>query len=326
MAPAPFAWLLLGLVFGQAPSEAKDAAEPRIPFEQFTVQDELGRSITAYLAPPPRASAGQRLPVILFITGSGCQSVWTRHEKGVNAGLQGLLYQLAQGRARILVVEKPGVKPLDTPKRFGGAQDGSREFLEEHTLARWATANAAALKEVLARPDIDPQRVLVVGHSEGGIVAARVAAEVPAVTHVAPLSCAGVTQLFSLVELARRRAPEGQGDAAAQAVYAEWAKIRAKPDSIDDFWMGHPYRRWSTFMSASVIAELHRSKARVYVAHGTADEADSIIGFDVMLAELLAAGRDVTAERVEGGDHGFGVKGQSGMQRVCGNVVEWFLK
>jgi len=314
------------LIIGQAPSGPKDAPELRIPFEQFTAKDALGRSITAYLSKPARGSGDKQLPVVLFVTGSGCQSVWTRHENNVNSGLQGLIYQLAKGRARVLVVEKPGVKPLDTPKRFGAATDGSREFLEEHTLPRWATANAAALKAVLARPDIDSKRVLVVGHSEGGIVAARVAAEVPAVTHVAPLSCAGVSQLFSLAELARRRARDGQGEAAAQAVYDEWAKILAKPDSIDDFWMGHPYRRWSTFLKSSVIDELKRGKAKVYLAHGTADEADSVIGFDVMRAELLAAGRHVTAERVEGGDHGFGVKGQSGTTKVFGNVVEWFLR
>jgi pimeloyl-ACP methyl ester carboxylesterase len=59
--------------------------------------------------------------------------------------------------------------------RSGAATDGSREFLEEHTLPRWAIANVAALKAVLARPEIDPKRVLVVSHSEGGIVAARLA-------------------------------------------------------------------------------------------------------------------------------------------------------
>src|SRR5262249_32516129 len=162
--------------------DAKDTTEFRIPFDPFTAKDALGRTITAYLSKPPRGT-DKPLPVILFVTGSGCQSVWTKHEKGVNAGLQGLIYQLAKGRARVLVVEKRGVKPLDTPKRFGGATEGSREFLEEHTLPRWAAANAAALKAALARPDVDPKRVLVVGHSEGGIVAARVAAEVPAVTH-----------------------------------------------------------------------------------------------------------------------------------------------
>jgi pimeloyl-ACP methyl ester carboxylesterase len=314
------------IVFGQAPLDAKDTTELGVPFERFIAKDSLGRTITAYLSKSPSGDTDQKLPVILVVSGSGCQSVWTRHEKGINSGLQGLVYQLVKGRARVLVVEKPGVKFLDTPKRVGGATEASREFLEEHTLPRWATANVAALQAVLARPDIDPKRVLAVGHSEGGIVAARVAAEVPSVTHVAPLSCAGVSQLYSLAELARRRAPDSQGATAMQAVYDEWAKILAKPESIDDFWMGHPYRRWSTFLKASVIDELKRSKAKVYLAHGTADEADSVIGFDVMRAELLAGGRDVTAERIEGGDHGFGTKGQSGMPKVLGNVVEWFLR
>ncbi|MBX7104729.1 MAG: alpha/beta fold hydrolase [Gemmataceae bacterium] len=314
------------LMFGQVPPGVQKTDESSIPFERLTVKDSLGRTITGYLSRPPKDDTDKPLPVILFVGGSGCQSVWTRHESGLNIGLQGLLFRLAKGRTRVLVVEKPGVKPLDTPVQMGAATDGSREFLEQHTLPRWAMANAAVLEAVLARPDIDRKRVLVVGHSEGGIVAARVAAEVPAVTHVAPLSCSGVTQMFSLAELARRRAPEGQADAAAQAVFDKWAEILAKPDSIDDFWMGHPYRRWSTFLKSSVIDELKRSKAKVYLAHGTADQADSVVGFDVMRAELLAAGRDLTVERIEGGDHGFAVKGQSGISKVFGNVVEWFLR
>jgi pimeloyl-ACP methyl ester carboxylesterase len=317
--------ILCGSIPAIAPVDERDVTAPPSPFERLTVQDSLGRTIAFYLSKAPTGD-DQKLPVILVVTGSGCQSVFTKHEKGINSGLQGLVYQLAKGRARVVVVEKPGVKFLDTPKRFGGATEGSREFLEEHTLPRWGTANGAALQAVLARSDVDPKRVLVVGHSEGGIVAARVAAEVPAVTHVAPLSCSGVTQLHSLAELARRRAPEGRGEAAVQAVYDDWAKVLAKPDSIDDFWMGHPYRRWSTFLKSSVIDGLKRTKAKVYLAHGTADEADSVTGFDVMHAELLAGGRDVTAERIEGGDHGLGTKGQSGMPRVFGNVVEWFLK
>jgi NOL1/NOP2/fmu family ribosome biogenesis protein len=52
-----------------------------------------------------------------------------------------------------------------------------------------------------------------------------------------------------------------------------------------------------------------------------------VVGFDVQRAELLAQGRDVTAERIEGGDHGFGVQGQGeGMAKILGNVLAWFLR
>jgi dipeptidyl aminopeptidase/acylaminoacyl peptidase len=71
MVLVPCFWLVLVSALGQTPPAAKDAAEVRIPFEQFTVKDALGRTITAYLSRPPRRSDGKRLPVILFVTGSG---------------------------------------------------------------------------------------------------------------------------------------------------------------------------------------------------------------------------------------------------------------
>jgi pimeloyl-ACP methyl ester carboxylesterase len=304
----------------------QSTTELGIPFDAIPVTDRLGRTITSYLSHAPKEPASHKLPVVLFITGSGCQSIFTKRDKGINSGTPGLLHKLAGGRARILVVEKPGVKFLDTPSRFGSATEGTREFLTEHTLPRWAEANAAALRAVLARPDIDPSKVLVVGHSEGGIVAARVAAEVPAVTHVAPLGCGGPTQLFSLAALARSKAPPGQEDATAEAVYVDWQKILANPESINDFWKGHPYRRWSTFLKSSVVEELKRSKAKIFLAQGTADESESVLGFDVLRAELLAQGRDVTAHRVAGGDHGFRISGTSGgLPDMMEKVLDWFF-
>jgi pimeloyl-ACP methyl ester carboxylesterase len=298
-----------------------------VPFERFTVEDNLNRKITAYLSTRPTENKEKKLPLILFIGGSGCQSVWMNYQGKINGGLQELIYHLVKGRARVLVVEKPGVKFLDAPEHPGSAEEGSKEFLEEHTLSRWTEANMAALKAVMSKPEIDLTRIMVVGHSEGGDVAALIAAMIPAITNVAPLGCGGVTQLFDLAELARSNAAEGQKEAAAHEIFDNWAKILKKPNSIDDFWMGHPYRRWSTFIPHSIVDDLKRTKAKIYLAQGTEDQSSSVVGFDVMFAELLAQGRDVTAERIEGGGHSFNVNGDSrGIETVFRNVVEWFLR
>jgi dienelactone hydrolase len=76
-----------------------------------------------------------------------------------------------------------------------------------------------------------------------------------------------------------------------------------------------------------VLAELLRSKARIYLAQGTLDRAVSVTGFDVMRAELVAHGRDVTVERIEGADHSFarGPEDKEGIRNVFANVVNWFL-
>ena len=330
--------LLLLLVAATAagaepPRPSLDAADLPIPFQRYTAKDALGRTVTFYLSRPPREKPEAKRPLVLFIQGSGCQSLFRKQGEAIAGGWPSLLLQEAKGKAWVLAVEKPGVKFLDDPRRPGSAEGASEEFLKEHTLPRWAEANAAVVRAAWALPGVDATRTLAVGHSEGGLVAARVAAELPAVTHVASLAGGGPTQLFSLAEQHGQPRPgDGPGDAAKrrQAVYDEWDRIRADPDSVSKFWLGHPYRRWSTFLPQSLSAELLRTKARVYLVHGAEDAAVPVSSFDVVRAELAVHKRDVTAERLEGADHGFrpkdAAKGSSaGMQAVFGRVLEWFL-
>ncbi|MBI4865013.1 MAG: acetylxylan esterase [Candidatus Riflebacteria bacterium] len=309
----------------------RDPTAVGIPFSRYFTTDSLGRRITFYVSNPPATT--KRLPVVLLIQGSGCQSVWGKKPDGkINGGFQNILLEVCHDQARVVVVEKPGVKFLDDPKRPGTAEGASKEFLEEQTLPRWAEANVAALKAIHSLPEVDSSRTLVMGHSEGGIVAARVAAEYPAVTHVASLAGGGPSQLFDLANLARNGKfgdPKLDADARVKGVLNEWAKIQADPTSTTKCVWSHPYRRWSSFLSSSTMSELLRSKAKVYLAHGTEDTSSSVTSMDVAHAELLAHGRDVTSERIEGVDHGFRKKGEkgypTGMKELFGRVVACFL-
>jgi len=326
-------WIALGAVGAGSPRLEVEAAKLGIPFNRYTTGDTLGRTITFYLSTLPGRQPPAKLPVVLFIEGSGCQSLFRKLGERVGGGLQNLLLAHAKGRARILAVEKPGVEYLDAAAHPGSAMGASEEFLREHTLPRWAEANMAALRAVWMLPDVDASRTLVVGHSEGGIVAARVAAELAGVTHAASLAGGGPTQLFDFVANASRVRPDDKPDDAGrriQDLFNEWATIQKDPESISRFWLGHPYRRWSTFLGHSVLEELLRTKARIYVAHGTRDAVIPVAAHDMLVAELRAHGRDVTAERLEGADHGFQTEDMPtgppvGMQALLGRVVDWFL-
>src|SRR5262249_15472844 len=129
------------------------------------------------------------------------------------------------------------------------------------------------------------------------------------------------------------RPDDKPGDAArrVQGVYDEWARIQKDPESISRFWLSHPYRRWSSFLKDSVTEELLRAKARVYVGQGTQDAVIPIAAHDMLVAELRARGREMTAERLEGADHGFRTDDMpqqgppAGMQALLGRVLQWFL-
>jgi uncharacterized protein (TIGR03067 family) len=271
----------------------------------------------------------------VFVQGSGCASVFPRKDGRIVGGVQDLLLAAGKGRLRALVVEKPGVHFGDLPTAHGPAAEGSIEFRREHVLPRWVEAVRAAVCAAQQLPGVDWSRTLVVGHSEGGIVAAHLAAAEPRVTHVALLAGGGPTQLFDLLELAakprRRGEPAAEVEARVRRVREGWAAIRADPESADKLWLGHPHRRWLSFLKTSTQEGLLASRAPVFLAQGTADSAVSVTGFDALRAELMARGRDVTAERLEGYDHEFRPPGASpgstdGFREILGRAADWFLQ
>ncbi|AIE86109.1 alpha/beta hydrolase family protein [Fimbriimonas ginsengisoli] len=295
--------------------------QPPPPFESFkssftrhTCRDRYGRRITYYVT-----SEKERLPLALLIGGSGGQSMWIVRDGKLYGGLQNLLKNTAGGQVRVMAVEKPGVPFAFQPPRPGSAEGCPEEFLREHTLDRWAEANGAALRDAWKRKDVDRGRTLVMGHSEGGIVAARVAAENPRVTHLGLLASGGPNQLYDLSQLL------GGGTA---AVYAQWKQILGDPVSTTKFAWGHPFRRWSTFLASSTLAETLRSRTSVYLAQGLADRNVVPSGADVLYAELSARNRQVVYERIEGADHSFGQPNDGGkadgFRSVFQKLIGWF--
>ena len=310
----------------------KDAAALGVPFDRYTTRDSFDRTITFYLSQPPK-EAPEQLPVALFIQGSGCASVFTERDGKVHGGMQNLLLEASQGKFRVLVVEKPGVAFGAAPKRPGSAEEGSAEFRREHVLPRWVEAVNAALTATHRLPDIDWTRTLVVGHSEGGIVAAHLAAANPLVSHVAVLAGGGPSQLFDLLELAGQtrpddRAPTGARDRVAK-IQRGWTQVQADPDNADKMWLGHPHRRWSSFLKTSTLEGLLSARASVFAAHGVADKSVPVASFDVLCAELTARGRDLVALRLDGRDHSFRKPNDapadiSGHEEVMSRVASWF--
>jgi erythromycin esterase len=312
----------------------KDGTVQGMPFDRYTTRDKFDRTITFYLSPPSTGTA-EKTPVAVFVQGPGCASVFAQRDGKVDGGMQSVLLAASKGRCRVLVVEKPGVRFGVVPKNLGSAEEASAEFRREHTLSRWVEAVNAAVLATHRLEDVDWTRTLVVGYSEGGIVAAHVAVSNPLVSHVAVLAGGGPTQLFDLIELASQKQPtdrsQDDGQGRAGAIREGWAKVLADPDNADKFWLGHPHRRWSSFLKSSTAEALLSSRASVFAAHGSLDRTVPVSSFELLRSELLGRGRDLTALRLEGRDHGLRKTDDApddvrGVQEVFGRMVAWFAE
>jgi dienelactone hydrolase len=310
---ASMVYLALALAqLGQAP-----VPELKAPgFDHYTCKDKYRRSIDYYLSP---AIAGKNLPIAIFISGSGGQSIWPIRNGKVAGGLQSLLLSRVKDSLRVLVVEKPCVEFGFNPPRPGTAEGCSEAFLREHTLDRWTAANDAALKAALASPGVDRRRVLAIGHSEGGIVVATLAARNRRITDVASLAGGGPNQAESLATFFGK-----------DAVEQMQKQIASDPDSTTKFIFGHPHRRWSSFMATSTIEQALKSRARFFIGQGTKDRSVDPVGADKLEAALRAQNRDVTLVKVADGDHGFSTdpadRTGKGFSAMFDQVLAWFNK
>jgi pimeloyl-ACP methyl ester carboxylesterase len=299
-------------------------------FDQFQTKDKFGRTITFYLS---ESASKEPVPLILFINGSGCASVFQKDSDLVvskNTVQYNLFLDPIEDRVRLLIVEKPGVKLFFVNEPYGSCKDCSNEFLREYTLERWTEANNAAIRAAQTLPGIEKGKLLVVGHSDGGQIATHVAYTNPDVTHVASIAGGGPTQLFDLAYGSDNGKGTGVNSSAQiEDAYRQWEKIRTDPDSITEFAWGHPYNRWSSFLASSSLDDLSHCKAKPYLVQGTADNCVPVVSFDVLRAELAIHRQDLMIERIEGADHHLNIKDLNGERderpMVLSRIVNWYL-
>jgi len=286
-----------------------------IPFDFYSTQDNLGRQIDFYIS----NTSQTKLPLVLFIQGSGCTSNFRKMPDGkIAGGYQNVLLQLLQTKAHVMVVEKPYVKFLDFNDDPGSAIHCSLEFNKNHTLEGWTSALKAALTYAMSLSKVDSHRIIVIGHSEGAISAASLAAHEPSVTDVALLSGSGPSQLFDFIVNKTQSEIDG--------IYSALSEIQADPLDAEAFFYGHPYRRWSSFFSNSTVDLLENTSAHIMLVHGTNDVSVPVQSFDVLVSDLLRRQRRIDYERIKGADHALNLPGENsptGMERGFRQILSW---
>lgn len=308
-------FLLLVAVGASTPAAAERL--PGTRFEKLGTTDGLGRQVTYYLS-----NSTSPKPLALVIQGSGCSALFRQLADGAMSavGYHNVFRSVGGDRFRVLAVEKPGARSITEPPVGGTAEGCPQAFLEEHTVERWAVALVAAMAAARRQPNVESDRTLVIGHSEGGVLAARLARLDRRVRHAALLASPGPDPVEELLLWGEgRKRPRDETAAMIE-------RIRAKPDSITDYVLGHPHRRWASFLAANPLRDLLASSAVVFAGHGDADTNWPVAAHDALVKGLHAGGASVTTLRLGGADHSMNRGGQrppEGMLDTFKSVLNW---
>lgn len=254
--------------------------------QDVTIRTAAGITLRGTLTLPQRAS-GARVPAVVTITGSGPQDR--------DASPQGLMayrpfYQLADTLGR------RGIAVLRLDDRGAGSDMGPLSV----TTADLAEDTRAAVAWLRGRAEIDPRRIGLVGHSEGGTIAPMVAASDSAIAAIVIMG-GSVSRGREIITFQQRYVVDSMAKlrgAQRDAVLAQYAR------NTDSVAAAMPWMKF--FLDYDGSATAARVRAPVLILHGEKDYQVPVAEAERTAAAVRAGGNhEVTVRLFPGMNHLF---------------------
>ncbi len=217
-------------------------------------------------------------PAVITSTGSGLQD----RDGSLPAVLPG--YQPFRQLAEALTDAGLVVLRLDD-RGFGGSGGNGATA----TTADLASDIAAGIAWLRTRPDVDPDRIGVLGHSEGGIIAPMVAAEDPRVAAVVLLAGTGLPGR-EVIRHQNRSALERSPQVPPSALDSALEQAMQRVDSLARI---QPWLRF--FLNHDPLPIARRVGVPALILHGTTDRQVTPDQAELLADAMRSGGnRDVT--------------------------------
>lgn len=289
--------------------------------EQVTIPTVRGYTLAGTLTKP--SSRTGRMPVVITISGSGPQERDSRIP-----GIRG--YQPFREIADTL--GRRGIAVLRYDDRGVGASGGA-STRNAATSADFADDVQSVIAWLRTRPDIDPTRIALAGHSEGGLIAPLVAVREPSVRAIALLAGPAYDGRRILVQQNETVIRE-----LSDVTESQRDSLRRKvPPGLDSLerantWFGY-------FMRTDPRVVLRQVKQPVLVLQGDTDLQITKEQADTIAATLRAAGnRQVSLHHFPATNHlmladatgalnGYALLPNTRVRReVLGTLADWMVR
>ncbi len=321
--------------YALVPAYGAPAGAPYV-VESVEIDAGAGVTLAGTLTRPVRASTGsERTAAVVLLHGSTASD-----RNNGRLPLPGVFWQLADTLGR------RGIAVLRYDQRGIG---GSRGTSDGATVQVRAADARAALAYLRARPDVDPERLGVLGLSEGALAAMLVAAQAPGAIAGDPPGRDRPEALVRAVVLVSSPGRPGRDLSAYQnrvaaerflglrdsALTAALAAARAEDDSLIRSGHGHE----AALLAFDPEAAARRVRVPVLVVHGATDLQVPVEDAGRLAGALRAGGdSDVTVRVFPGIDHVLLTDSNGDWRRyiavpslvapaaVRGTIADWFVR
>lgn len=229
----------------------------------------------------------KKKPLLIFIHGSGNEPTFSYQKDLKTYAWKGFLeIEKYKDQFHVICVNKPGIPLFDTvqknPVNFQTSYPLNQEFTNRYSLEWRAEAASLIINEAVKKLAVDQSKVLVIGHSQGGQVAPKVAVINKKVTHVVLLNSNALNHLYDFVLQERLAAFKGeqsfeQTQTNIDSLFADYKRIFAQPDSRTKTWNEETYFRWASFSDETPLENMLKLKIPIYVVAGGKDLWGSFI-------------------------------------------------
>ena len=177
------------------------------------------------------------------------------------------------------------------------------------------------------------KKVIIIGHSEGSDVVAKLGTVNKKITHIGFWSGGANTQYYDFALFARKEVQKGnltetQCKIKLDSLFAKIKEIQKNENSITDFWEENSYRRWSKYSEPS-INNLLKIKVPIFVATCGKDESVPIESAYLIPIEFIRNKKDnLTFKVYPEYDHSFMIRSENKpteyhWMEVFEEFIEW---
>jgi pimeloyl-ACP methyl ester carboxylesterase len=243
-----------------------------------------------------KSTIDKKKPLMIFIHGSGnlptFQYIKSTQSYNWSAFSE---IQKYKDTYHVILVNKPHVPLFDTVQGENGnyTYPVSEEYQQKYSLEWRAEAASFIINQAIRQLPTDPSKIVVIGHSQGGQVAPKVAVINKKVTHVVLLNSNSLNHLYDFVLQERLAAFKGEQTFNStqqniDSLFADYKRIFNDPKNKTKKWYDETYFRWASFSDETPLENMLQLKIPIYVIAGGKDLWGSfIMNTDYVQIEFL---------------------------------------